>query len=313
MPDILNQFPIGHSTASLGVVLLAAFLLGVVHGVTPDEHTWPITFSYAIGSFSARRGLLAGLAFSLSFTFQRALASELAYFALLRFAQSDPAWDLRLAVVVGLVMVLAGVYVLRLDRSLHLHLHLRLPWLELAGHHHRDLPEAEEGREESRMPTPAMAAVHGFIAGWGFGAFALVLYSVLAPAMPSASLAWLPGAAFGLGTTAVQATAGAAFGWFSRRLGLPGESAERLAHRVAGNTLTYGGLAFVLAGALGLADPALTAFAIPTGLHLPGLEHLDMELLLVIVVVLGIGMGSLVAGWRRELARSLGEQRGSAS
>ena len=30
--------------------LLIAFLLGIVHGITPDEHTWPITFSYAIGS-----------------------------------------------------------------------------------------------------------------------------------------------------------------------------------------------------------------------------------------------------------------------
>ncbi len=42
-----------HHGLSFGMVVLTAFLLGVVHGVTPDEHTWPITFSYAIGSFSA--------------------------------------------------------------------------------------------------------------------------------------------------------------------------------------------------------------------------------------------------------------------
>ena len=44
--------------------LVTAFLLGIVHGITPDEHTWPITFSYAIGGYSTARGLRAGLLFS---------------------------------------------------------------------------------------------------------------------------------------------------------------------------------------------------------------------------------------------------------
>jgi len=35
----------------------------MVHGITPDEHTWPITFNYAIGSYSIRGGLKAGLCF----------------------------------------------------------------------------------------------------------------------------------------------------------------------------------------------------------------------------------------------------------
>ena len=67
---------------TLGIDLLTAFLLGIVHGVTPDEHTWPITFSYAVGGYSTRRGLRAGLTFSAAFTVQRALTSELAYLGL---------------------------------------------------------------------------------------------------------------------------------------------------------------------------------------------------------------------------------------
>ncbi|MBX5464821.1 MAG: hypothetical protein IRZ26_04620 [Clostridia bacterium] len=307
MESILGAWHVGQGGLSVGAALLVAFLLGVVHGVTPDEHTWPITFSYAIGGYSARRGLVAGLVFSLSFTLQRALASELAYFALLRFLERDPLWDLRLTVVVGLVMALAGLYVLRLDRSLHLHLHL--PRLRRTVGAETGPGAAEEG---SRAPTPAMAAVHGFIAGWGFGAYALVLYSVLAPTMPGAALAWAPGAAFGLGTTLVQATAGALFGWFSRHLGLPEGAAERLAHRVAGNTLTWGGLAFVLAGLLALADPPLADLRVATGLRLPGLEALDMELLLVVLVVLVIGLGSLAAGWRREAGAARARREGSA-
>lgn len=97
----------------VGAALLTAFLLGVVHGVTPDEHTWPITFSYAVGSFSARKGMRAALAFSLSFTAQRALLSELAYLGL--FAVRDNlTWNAIIYVVVGVVMVLAAFYVLRL-------------------------------------------------------------------------------------------------------------------------------------------------------------------------------------------------------
>jgi len=69
---------------TLTVDLLTAFLLGLVHGITPDEHTWPITFSYAVGGYSTRRGLFAGLIFSAAFTAQQALASELAHLGLAR-------------------------------------------------------------------------------------------------------------------------------------------------------------------------------------------------------------------------------------
>ena len=48
--------------------LILSFLLGIVHGLTPDEHTWPITFSYAVGSYSTKKGMKAGLIFSSGFT-----------------------------------------------------------------------------------------------------------------------------------------------------------------------------------------------------------------------------------------------------
>jgi len=74
-----------------GVVaaLVTALLLGLVHGMVPDEHTWPITFSYAVGSYSTRKGLRAGLLFSLTFTVQRAIASELAWLGLSHWMQND--------------------------------------------------------------------------------------------------------------------------------------------------------------------------------------------------------------------------------
>ncbi|MEM3855829.1 MAG: hypothetical protein QW298_01525, partial [Candidatus Micrarchaeaceae archaeon] len=62
--------------------IVIALLLGFVHGITPDEHTWPITFSYAVGSYSTKGGAKAGLIFSTGFTIQRAVLSEVAYLAL---------------------------------------------------------------------------------------------------------------------------------------------------------------------------------------------------------------------------------------
>ncbi|HLI15078.1 MAG TPA: sulfite exporter TauE/SafE family protein [Acidimicrobiales bacterium] len=264
---------------SLGVVVVTAIVLGVVHGVTPDEHTWPITFSYALGSFSARRGMRAALSFSVSFTFQRALLSELAYLGLIHVA-NDPTYNALIYVVVGAVMAAAAFYVLRLRCALHLHL-----WPPRIGSCHRP-SHAATAEWSGRTPTPAMAAVHGFIAGWGLGAFALVMASVLAPAMPSAALGWVPGAAFGLGTTAVLAGAGAVIGSLVRHQRLPAELAERVAQEGAGWTLLVGGALFAGAGGAGLADPAVMTSGIATGLHVHNLDELGVGTLLVVLVVL---------------------------
>jgi hypothetical protein len=55
-----------------------SFLFGLLHGILPDDHTLPITFSYAIGSASGKEGVKAGLYFSAAFTVQRMPISELA-------------------------------------------------------------------------------------------------------------------------------------------------------------------------------------------------------------------------------------------
>ena len=48
--EILNP-PTG---LSLTEILVFSLILGMLHGATPDEHTWPITFSYAIGKYSTK-------------------------------------------------------------------------------------------------------------------------------------------------------------------------------------------------------------------------------------------------------------------
>jgi len=250
----------------------------VVHGITPDEHTWPITFSYALGSFSARKGMRAAAAFSLAFTAQRALLSELAYLGLLAI-RDNATWNAAIYVVVGVVMAAAAFYVLRLRCALHLHL-----WPPSVGGCHRP-QHADTAEWAGRTPTPAMAAVHGFIAGWGIGAFALIMMTVLAPAMPSAALGWAPGAAFGLGTTAVLAGAGAVIGALIRRQRLPRRLAERVAQEGAGWTLLAGGILFTAAGAAGLAVPSVMTAGIATGIHVHNLDQINIGTLLVILIM----------------------------
>jgi hypothetical protein len=275
---------------TIGGALVLAFLLGIVHGITPDEHTWPITFSYAIGSYSSRKGLMAGLTFSAAFTLQRAIASELAAIALGKVFVETPWLDYAVYVAVGVAMAIAARY---LFRGEHWHL--------LSPAHHVD----ERVPEVSMKPW--MPAVHGFIAGWGVGAFALILYTVLAPAMP-VWLGWAPGAAFGIGTTIVQALAGALFGSMARHLSLSEAQIRGVAVVTAGRTLLFGGVAFVIAGLIGLAFPNLLGFHIVTPLHVHNLHNIGIAQVLVIFSVVVVGIGTLVRE-TRHAARVARERR----
>ena len=277
---------------SVGTILLTAFLLGIVHGVTPDEHTWPITFSYAIGSYSTRRGLLSGIAFSGAFTVQRALACVLSYVALARWLQGERI-NAVVDLLVGIAMAAAGAYILRLGRPAHVH----LPSPFRRGRKDYQEPGADAS-DSVRSVRPWMAALHGFIAGWGVGAFAILLYTRLAPSMPGVATSWLPGVAFGLGTLLTQAAAGALFGWWMRRRHLPEQVISLVARRVAGTTLWWGGLAFAAAGLISFFAPQLVAWQVLTPLPVHNLDHLDVGFLLVVVVVLGVGGGSLVRALR---------------
>lgn len=287
MMGAINLWEPNHVTFTIDLV--TAFLLGLVHGVTPDEHTWPITFSYAVGSHSTRRGLVAGLIFSLAFTAQQALASELAHLGLAHWFTFG-GLDEIVYVIVGVVMVAAGLFIM--GRGVLPHLHLP-GW-----------PQNRENHAQPRELKPWMPAIHGFIAGWGIDAFSVIIYTTLAPAMPSAATGWLPGLLFGLGTLCVQGAAGAVFGSWAASRGLPPEAIRSIALTTAARTLSWGGCAFVLFGVLALVFPGLADFGIRTPLHVHNLETLGLPFALVLFSVVGVGVTSFVTAtqaWRRRL------------
>lgn len=279
----------------LGEILLISLILGVLHGATPDEHTWPITFSYAVGKYSTRGGMKAGFLFSLGFTVQRAFLTTLGFLGLAEI-YNQYNLDGPVYIAVGIAMAAAGSYVLR-GRYIHIPIDVLL-----GGHKHHSnkvggVPMHE--LEERDVPL-GMTVVHGLIAGFGFGAYASILTFVLAPQVGSLVYAPLPGLFFGIGTMLMQIAFGALFGSIMRLKKLTEEQITKIARRTAGFTLYYGGLLFIIAGALVLALPTIDNWAIATGNPVPNLDSINIGTILVLTVVGAIGIGTMI----REINRT---------
>ncbi|MEM0117724.1 MAG: hypothetical protein QXV32_04700 [Conexivisphaerales archaeon] len=272
-------------------ILLTAFMLGLLHGATPDEHTWPITFSYSIGSYSSRKGMLSGFFFSAGFTLQRAILTTLGYLGLATF-YSRYGLEGPVDAVVGLVMIIAGSYVLH-GRYLHLPFDVLLRGRE----HHTPSAERVQPHEESMHDVSLrMATVHGLIAGFGFGAYATILTFVLAPQVKSVLYAPLPGLFFGLGTMVMQMIFGAVFAGLLAARKLSRDDICYLGRLTAGRTLYYGGMLFFIVGIALSLIPGISDIGISTGLSIPNLDVIDLGSFLVLSTVGVIGLGSLVSG-----------------
>jgi sulfite exporter TauE/SafE len=278
--------------------VIYSFLFGLLHGVLPDEHTWPITFSYAIGGASGREGITAGLFFSAAFTLQRTLLSEAAYLALAPFLLR-PSINQIVYIVVGVVMTIAGTLVLR--RNLYPHFHL-------LGHHHDEATEIEltgkviglrhdQIAEHTRTPPVQWTLIHGFIAGFGFGGFSLFVNTVAAPAMASPWLGFLPGLVYGIGTMIMLVVIGYIFGASMRWSHMLNEQEiKRIGSQTGGRTLFFGGLLF-------------TAFGVSTFLGWERFLPIDVGYVLIGLFMVGIAIPAFIYSLKEVLAarkRSMG-------
>lgn len=260
--------------------LLYSFLLGLLHGVLPDEHTWPITFSYAIGGASGKAGLRAGVYFSAAFTVQRALLSQVSYLALAPLLLT-PSVNGVVYIVVGVAMSAAGA--LLIGRSAHPHPHL-------FGSRDAQLHAMQAPGQPTQATPVHWTIIHGFIAGFGFEGFSVFVNTVAAPAMPSVWLGFLPGLVFGLGTMLVLAVMGTAFGSLLRwARSLTEQQIARIGHETGARTLFYGGLLFIAFGGATLAgwNPRLP---------------LDAGYLLIAVFMVGVAVPAFIYSWRRAVA-----------
>jgi len=270
------------------------FGLGTLHGVIPDEHTWPITFNYAVGAASSRGGRRAGMWFSLAFTIQRALMSEMMFLVFATFLYFDPAVNGPVYVAVGIAMAVAGWLILsNRERRFLPHLNFAYRGFErqeaLLGVHERHEAEAEHKLAEGGAMPVHWCLIHGFISGFGqdSGIFTVAVF-VAAISAPSFAVGWLPGAAFGLGTFVVLMAIGFLFGgaldvagrWGKKRI-------AKFGRLVGARSLVSGGLIFLVMG---------TLYMIPGLADRIGLL-IDYGTLIVILCMVGATLPILVYTW----------------
>jgi len=236
-------------------LLAGCFGLGMLHGLIPDEHTWPITFAYSVGSTTGRGGLLSGAWFSLAFTLQRSIMSMvvfLVFYAALgswgfNLATEDRAVNGPVYLLVGAAMAIAGFLILR-EKIPHLHPFMQVSERDLSRH----VAAGDGSGGEAPLVPIHWCVIHGFISGFGTDSSILStwIYLTTIPVLAASGLwqiGWVPGALFGLGTFVVLMAIGYFFGQtlqISKRVG-----PNRIAQfgRLAGaRTLFYGGLAFAL-------------------------------------------------------------------
>jgi hypothetical protein len=282
------------SGLTISAILGIGFVLGVLHGITPDEHTWPITFSYSIGSYSTKGGMKSGFMFSLGFTSQRAILSMLGFLGLAAIYRAYNL-DGPVYIVVGTVMFIAGSYILK---GRYLHLPLDRLFGSKAEHHSNQAERLPLHETEIKSVPLRMATVHGFIAGWGFGAYATIITFILAPQMPNVFYALLPGLMFGLGTMCMQIIIGAVFANIMRVKKLTIDQLKYVGRSAAARTLYLGGLAFALVGSLVWAFPVLDQIALSTGNPIPNLDSIGVATILVVGIVGVIGFGSIIRAFR---------------
>jgi len=247
-PEISSITPIA--------ALFYSFLLGVLHGVIPDEHTWPITFSYTVGGVSSRAGFFSGLYFSLGFTIQRMILSQISYLALAPILLS-PLVDSYVYTVVGFIMTVAGLIMIRKNRLVHKRIHLRSAKRHLL--HVKPL-----------APPVQWTFFHGFIAGFGFDALSIYVNTIAVSAMPALWAGFLPGLMFGFGTMISLVTISWLFGALLKKTFAFSEEGIRIVGALtSGRILFFGGIFFVFFGSISLAG--FNAVSGETGYLLIGL------------------------------------------
>jgi len=271
--------------------LAYSLLFGLLHGILPDEHTWPITFSYAIGGAGGREGMKAGLYFSAAFTVQRMLLSEVACLALAPFLLS-PTVNGYVNMIVGLTMCIAGAVVLKRNFYPHFHLfgHCHGEECDMESSKHVLTTRHEEPAAAPTAPPVRWTIVHGFIAGFGFGGFSLFINTVAAPAMRNPWVGFLPGLLFGLGTMVMLVIIGALFGASLRWThSLTEEEVRRIGSQTGGRTLFFGGVLFGV-------------FGISMLLGLDRRLPVDAGYVLIGLFMVLIAVPAFIYSWRQVLA-----------
>ncbi|MCH4815558.1 MAG: hypothetical protein QXY87_07530 [Saccharolobus sp.] len=176
LPDILE--PIAHKILLvLGIYWpLAIFIIGIVHGLKPDEHTWPITVSYGIMQRNMKGAIVSTSVFAGALTLIWASLSALTG-QLLSFFQNynlDPVVD----VIVGLTMI--GVALIFIIKG------------------------KDKVADKDNNPDYKLIWIHGLAAAFGGDFIVVLLLTIALSTLISVNITFLIGLLFGIGSWIAQ-------------------------------------------------------------------------------------------------------------
>jgi len=176
LPDILE--PIAHKILLvLGIYWpLAIFIIGIVHGLKPDEHTWPITVSYVIMQRNMKGAIVSTSVFAGALTLVWASLSALTG-QLLSFFQNynlDPIVD----VIVGLTMI--GVALIFIIKG------------------------KDKVVDKDNNPDYKLIWIHGLAAAFGGDFIVILLLTIALSTLISVNITFLIGLLFGIGSWIAQ-------------------------------------------------------------------------------------------------------------
>lgn len=177
--------------------------LGLVHGLVPDEHTWPITIPYALGQENPKKAVLSTIIFTGALTLVWSILTTIV--SIIGNIFLSEKYNPYVFIFAGLTMVGVAIFVFlprissvmckRADDEYYSK-SLMHRFITRIGckHEHGDL-----GFSEVKMAPPYKAIwIHGLVAAFGTG-FLLVIVYTTALTFP-VYLGFLPGMLFGLGT-----------------------------------------------------------------------------------------------------------------
>ena len=175
MPEVLEPLA-KYIVKTMGPYwLLAVLIVGIIHGLKPDEHTWPITVSYGLMQRNVQGVITAVSVFAgaltLVWTLMSALVGEL--MSLLNTSVLDPYVD----IIVGLTMIGVAAYL-------------------VFGKH-------EDGHDV-KTADYRLIWIHGLAAAFGGDFFIVLILTVAIAPVITTGLSFLVGFMFGFGSWLAQ-------------------------------------------------------------------------------------------------------------